>query len=79
MRAAICAGGRRVATPDMPDVFRHSLTDPDPEPRHSMSDPRYTYTKTFGGAASVPPRNACHTCRRRQWAAGIMTGGASHG
>jgi len=56
MRAASCAGGRRVATPDMPDVFRHSLSDPDPAPRHSMSDPRYTYTKTFGGA--IIPRLA---------------------
>jgi hypothetical protein len=49
-------GGRRVSTPDMPDVIRHSLSDPDPAPRHSMSDPRYSAgspAKNFGGAG--PP------------------------
>ena len=43
-----------MSTPDMPDVIRHSLTDPDPPPRHSMSDPRYgpgSPAKNFGGAA----------------------------
>ena len=39
-----------MSTPDMPDVIRHSLTDPDPAPRHSMSDPRYNPAKGFGGA-----------------------------
>ena len=51
--SACSAGGRRVSTPDMPDVVRHSLSDADPAPRHSMADPRYgsgSPAKNFGGA-----------------------------